>query len=417
MAGIIKSYIKKVQTWGLRGVWNFFIGKIEARRLRHFFLANAKRYPLSPSGHGVTIVAPFHANYSLSKVMRDFVFSLHRAGISFQTFDTSKKSEIVDSEINPFLTPKKDFRILKYSNVIELFNGPVPKELGLKKSHIVFWEFESGLVEAFPELQSEDLVIAMSDFDLETFRKQLPNSTPVKKILYPFQFDVSSIPARDDVRSQYGIRKDDFVVFFNFDYGSSFFRKNPDGAMRAFAEAFRDVDNAKLVFKTNHVKEHRDKQLKLAALANDLAIADKFITIDEYISKRDVYGLTRCCDLYLSLHRGEGFGLGVAEAMAMGKAVVVTDYSSTKEFCNSDNALPISYSMINLTKADRDHPCYLSVTSCANPDIHEAARAMRKCYDDPVFCKELGAKAKDFIFSYFSTENFRKSMEQFLSHE
>lgn len=413
MVSIIKSYIKKVQTWGLRGVWNFFIGKIEQRRLRSFFLSNANKYPLTPCDYGITIVAPFHANYSLSKVMRDFVFSLHKAGIPYQTFDTSKKSEIVDNDINPLLTPRKDFQILKYSNLVELFNGPVPRELGLKKSHIVFWEFESGLVETFPRLKSEDLVIAMSDFNLETFRKQLPNSTPVKKILYPFQFDVADIPSRDDVREHYGIGKDDFVVFFNFDYGSSYFRKNPEGAMRAFAEAFSDVKDARLVFKTNHVSEHQTKRAQLVALAKELSIYDRFISIDEYIPRRDVYGLSNCCDLYLSLHRGEGFGLGVAEAMSMGKAVVVTDYSSTKEFCNIDNSLPVSYSMINLNRADWDHPCYLWVSSCADPDIHEAAVAMRKCYDNPAFRKELGAKARSFIYSYFSVDNFRKSMEQF----
>ena len=188
MFNTIASYIDKVRTWGIKGVWDFFVAKVETRRLRNYFLDNAARHPDTPADNGLTIVAPFHANSALCKVMRDLVFRLRDNGIPFQTFDTSKTNDIPDSEIDTLITPREDFRVMKYSNVIELFCGPVPAELGLKKSHVVFWEFESGFFETFPQLQSPDTIIAMSDFNVAYFRKILPPSTPVAKILYPFRF-------------------------------------------------------------------------------------------------------------------------------------------------------------------------------------------------------------------------------------
>ena len=125
----IASYIAKVRTWGLKGVWNFFVGKVEARRLRNYFLENAARHPTTPADDGLTIVAPFHASYSLGKVMRDFAFRLRDAGIPFQAFDTSKASDIPDSDIDALITPREEFRILKYRNVVELLFGPVPAEV------------------------------------------------------------------------------------------------------------------------------------------------------------------------------------------------------------------------------------------------------------------------------------------------
>ena len=415
MISTIASYIAKVRTWGLKGVWNFFAGKVEARRLRNYFLENAARYPATPADDGLTIVAPFHASYSLGKVMRDFVFRLRDAGIPFQAFDTGKASAIPDSDINALLTPREEFRIMKYRNVVELLFGPVPaEELGLKKSHVVFWEFDSGLLETFPKLQSPDTVIAMSDFNAAYFRKVLPPSTPVAKILYPFRFTSPTLPTVEETRKRFGIGKDGFMVFFNFDYGSSLFRKNPDGAMRAFAQAFPQTPGATLVFKTNRSDEYKADKARLNDLAKELGIADRLIAIDAFIPRADVLALTASCDAYISLHRGEGFGLGIAEAMALARPVIVADCGSTKEFCNKDNAILVPTKTIHVSKGQLDHPYYLSVISCADPDIGVAAEALRRLHGSPELRRQLGETGKAFIAEHFSIENFGQSVLEFL---
>ena len=414
MISTLKGYFKKVRIWGLSGVWNFFGGQLEARRLRNYFIKNATRYPATPAATGFTIVAPFHDNNSLSKVIRDLTFSLNDAGIPFQTFDTSKENSINDSDIDALLTPPSKFRILKYANVIELFSGPVPPDLGLKKSHIVFWEFESGLLETFPRLCSPDTVFAMSDFNEAYFRTVLPPSTPVAKLIYPFRRAQTALPPIDESRRRFGIKPNDFVVFFNFDYDSDVFRKNPNGAMRAFAQAFPDSPDVKLIFKTIHSFKHVKEQLALAELSQKLGIADRFRSFDDFMPKSDVLELTNACDIYLSLHRGEGLGLGIAEAMSMGKPVVISGYGGPLEFCNPDNAIIIPTKTIPMRNGQMLNPCYHSVSYCAEPDIDAAADALIRLHEDQALRALLGCEAKNFVDNYFSTENFAKSARAFL---
>ncbi len=416
MINVLSSYLAKIRTWGIKGVWNFFADKVAKRRLRRFFLENAANHPATPTNDGLTLVAPFHATHSLGKVLRDLAFRLKEAGIPFQAFDTSREKGGANSEIDAFLTPIDDFQILKYQHVVEWLFGPVPTdELGLKKARVAFWEFDSGLLDTFPGLASPGIVIAMSDFNETYFRKCLPASTPVVKLLYPFRFKVPNLPSEQEIRERFGILEDDFVVFFNFDYGSSIFRKNPDGAMRAFAKAFPDAAHTRLVFKTSRSLEYPRQHESLRALAHTLGISDRFSSIDGYLSIQDIYGLTAACDVYLSLHRGEGFGLCVAEAMSFGKPVIVSDYASTAEFCNSDNSIIIPAPRIPFPDSQRDHPYYLTVAECAEPDIDTAAAALRRCYDDPAYRDAIGLKGKAFVEEHFSTANFKRSVEAFLN--
>ena len=254
----------------------------------------------------------------------------------------------------------------------------------------------------------------MSDFNAEVFRRILPARISVQKMLYPFMFPPKTMPSPKAIRHQYSIRPDDFVVFFNFSYGSSFHRKNPNGAMLAFARAFGNTPNAKLLFKTNDSAAHEREHLHLKALAKELGIEQRFTTIDNYLPTSDIYGLTAACDVYLSLHRGEGFGLGVAEAMSLGKPVVVTDYSSTTEFCKSDNAILVPYHIVDVPRGACDNPCYARVKTWAEPDIDAAAAALRDLYDHPEKRQQLGESARQFITDYFSVESFKRSINKFL---
>ena len=354
---------------------------------------------------------------SLSKVMRDFAHALQKAGIPFQTFDLHPQHNLPLADIEGILTPPDQFRILKYNNIIEMDSIPLPKGLPLKRSRIVFWEFSTGLLEYNPALNCVQTIIAMSDFNNVVFKQILPSSVDVQKVLYPFFFDCEAIPTKAEVRKKYGISEAAFVVFFNFDYGSSFNRKNPEGCIKAFAKAFNNIENAVLVFKTMSASRHQEERRRLWALAEELGISKKVVMIDNYIPQHDVYGLTGACDIYLSLHRGEGFGLGIVEAMSLGKAVVVTNYSSTSEFCNVGNSIPISYSVEKISKDMLDHPCYHAVKEWAEPNVDEASAALRQLYSTPALREQLGNAAKVFISEHFSTENFRKSVEAFLDRD
>ena len=410
MFSIVKEWLRKIRFWGLSGVWNFLLGRAKASRIRRFYLKNERNNPIPTPEPGITIVAPLQDKSSLGKAMRDLVFCIHEAGIPFQALSTSDKSQLASKEIEPLLTPKCDFLIRKHPLAFELFAGQIPSEIPIRRAHVVFWEFESGLLAAFPALRSVDTVIAMSDFNAAYFRRILPPTVKVAKLLYPFRFSPPTLPPPAQTRSRFGIDNNDFAVFFNFDYASSVFRKNPDGSMRAFAKAFRDTPDAKLVFKTNRANGFPKAHAALRDLADNLGIADRFISIDEYLPREDIYAITAACDVYLSLHRGEGLGLGIAEAMSLGKPAIVTDYGGSTEFCTQETAFLVPYAKRALRHGQMDNPCYHDVDLCAEPDINAAAKTMRMCYESRENCIDMGLRAKHFMESHFSHERFRESI-------
>lgn len=347
--------------------------------------------------------------YSNSKTVRDFLYALKSADIPFQSFDLNTRHDVIPSDYADILTPKDLFDIRKYDHVVEMFRSPLPDGIVPNRARIAFWEGEYGLLDAFPYLNGPDPVIAMSDFNYNDFINELPPGTPVYKILYPLQRVSNDMDDQATIRGRYGIGADNFVVFFNFDLGS-FHRKNPLGAMRAFAQALGDKQNAKLVFKLNLARDFPERIDMLKSEAAKLGMSDKLILVTGYLPRKDIYGLTNACDVYISLHRAEGFGIGVAEAMQLGKPVIVTDYSATTEFCNSDNSFPIPYHLI----AIRPGEYFESMRTWADADIDAAAAALRRCHDDPAYRTAIGLKGKAFVEEHFSIANFKQSVEAFL---
>ena len=404
------SIIRRIRNAGLRRTFAFLWILPYRLRLKKVIKTSAKG--LTCPTRGITIVGPMTRAASTSKVLRDLAYSLKEAGIPFQTLDLDPCRQVPVADTDGILTSLDEFDIRKYDHIVEILTSAVPDIEGVSKSRIAFWEFSDGFMEGCSDLLCTSHVIAMSDFCAEFYRKQLSIETKVTKLLYPFRFNPGDLPPVEEMRTRFRITPDDFMVFFNFDYGSGYGRKNPDGAMKAFAEAFRQDHKAKLVFKTMGAKNHPRRVMSLRTIANELGIADRFIEIDSYLSERELYGLTNACDVYLSLHRGEGFGLTLVEAMALGKPVVCTDWGSTTEFCNSACAMPIPYVMVR--PEYMDNPAYRGVTQWADADINAAVFALKQLRNNPVFCRELGERAKASVRDQFSIVRFKKSVEAFL---
>ena len=413
MFPLLKAYWIKVRTWGLSGVLNHLRSLAGRRRIRANLLRDAKRHPYPQPERGITLIGKFTQAASHGKVVRDFAFALKAAGIPYQTLNTDDKPNIPMSDVSDILTPPEEFHVKRFDHVVEILPSIVPSSLHLPLSRIAFWEFESGFLYAYPDMPFSKSVIAMSDFNANYFKTELPPTTTVAKILYPFHAYSGDLENPVSIRSRYGIAANEFVVFFNFDFGSSYYRKNPEGAMRAFATAFRGVPNTRLVFKTMRAKMRPNLLMRIEALAAELGISDRLTMIHTYVPERDIFGLTNACDVYLSLHRGEGFGITLAEAMAMGKPVVCTNWSSTTEFCKTDCAIPIPYRMVPVPPDQVDHPYYQQVKEWAEPDIDAAAAALKQLYANPTLRAELGRKASASITEQFSVETFKQTVDAF----
>ena len=408
---MMKELLSKIRVWGFAGIFGFLRRNLAFLVQRRRLVRLVRRSSTIVPQHGITIIGELTGRVSLSKTMRDFILCLKDAGVPFQSYDTLLKPQIPESDVKGIVTPLAEFDPLRYTHVVMMYRCPLDKKWMPKQklARIAFHESEHGIHETAPFLkESGDAIIAMSDFNYNYYKRAFPNQ-PVYKILYPFRPKVKGAANAADLRAKYGVARDDFVVFFNFDFGS-YYRKNITAALQAFALAFKDDKKAKLVFKTKGAEANRRQLSEMMSKVEELGIGSQFVHIPQYLPRADLDGLTEACDVYLSLHKAEGFGLGMAEAMSQGKPVVATDWSANTEFCHPDTAWCVPYRIVPVLP----HEYMVATKEWADADVDAAAAALREIRNDPASAAARGRNAAAFMRDHFSLESFKKSVELFL---
>jgi glycosyltransferase involved in cell wall biosynthesis len=180
---------------------------------------------------------------------------------------------------------------------------------------------------------------------------------------------------------------DGFLVLYVFSWGSVAERKNPAAAVASFRRAFAPGDGAHLVLKSvgGETSIGGIEALRLASDRPDVHFHDGPVRAHQ------LKAMIEHCDCYLSLHRSEGFGLTMAEAMALGRPVVATAWSGNLEFMDEDTAHLVPASLVPIPA---HVPYYGGAGRWAEPDIEAAAGALRRVYEDPAGAAALGARAR-----------------------
>jgi len=195
-----------------------------------------------------------------------------------------------------------------------------------------------------------------------------------------------------------GVPPGRFTFLSMFDLDSVVERKNPLAAVEAFRLAFPRPASAALLIKAGRAESHRQEYAALAEQVRDLP---GVYLSDGMLSRPRVNGLLAACDGVVSLHRSEGFGLILAEAMALGKPVVATGWSGNMDFMNSGNSCPVGYELVTL---DRSYRSYPAGEQWAEPDADHAAHLMKRVVEDTAFRTRIGERARHTIRSRFSPE-------------
>jgi len=208
--------------------------------------------------------------------------------------------------------------------------------------------------------------------------------SPVPVTVVPYC--IAPPPPSPGARSRLGLPEDRFLILCMFDAGSTFERKNPLAAVRAFRRAGRPDDRAVLVVKLRRPERRPEGLEELRRELEDL----EAVLIEQTLAREDSWALIGACDCYLSLHRAEGFGLIIAEAMALGKPVVVTGYSGNMDFMTPENSCPVSHRLIELERRIGHLP---AGSVWAEPDVGEATELLRRVLDDREAAREIGRRA------------------------
>jgi hypothetical protein len=163
-----------------------------------------------------------------------------------------------------------------------------------------------------------------------------------------------------------------FTFLFVFDYLSTVQRKNPVGLIEAFKRAFDPGEGPQLLIKTINAPLRplsEEEVLWAADGRDDIHVIDRSLTVQE------LNGVMAACDCYASLHRAEGFGLTLAEAMAIGKPVIATGYSGNVDFMNDDNSYLVEF---EIGRVGPECEIYPPEGEWADPSVEHAAHLMRR---------------------------------------
>ena len=193
------------------------------------------------------------------------------------------------------------------------------------------------------------------------------------------------------MRAEFSLPEHRFL--FTFDFNSFSARKNPLATIEAFSRAFPAGDGrVGLVIKYAQGYRYPEKVRMLETLAaND----PRVVLLDRLLSREDTFGLQSVCDAYISLHRSEGLGLGMAECMALGKPVIATAYSGNLEFMRRDNSCLVDFTLIPVKPGD--YLYYEPGWMWADPDIDQAAQYMVRLLDDPDYRNRIAERAASDI--------------------
>ena len=341
--------------------------------------ADEASMPLAPTQDlqpGINVIAYFTAESGVGQAARLMLAGIEAAGIPHATvtYDMAPgRSTHQFSEHGPDKAIYDTNLVCINADVILAANHWMGERLRDHRYRIGLWWWETS---TFPEMFDQsfsvvDEIWVGSAFVGNAIRQR--TDLPVTVIPMP----VVVPPAVGGARAAVGIAEDKFLVLYAYDFDSVFVRKNPLGALEAYTSAFTPDDGCTLLLKSINGERHLEEleELRMAAAGR----ADVVI-LDQYLDATTNRGLIAECDCYLSLHRSEGFGVTIAEAMAYARPVVATAYSANLEFMDDSMGylVPITEGVVPSGAGP-----YTAGTTWGEPDIAAAATLLTRVRNNP----------------------------------
>lgn len=387
--------------------WAHLWGRFECPTFRLFgHVPPVKdRMPRGPRINGGTdVIGFFHAEHGIGEASRLLVKALEAAEVETATL-SYRNSE--SRQNHPFDSDE----VGKYKTVIAAvnaeLNAPLRHQFGkffFADTYVIgqwFWELETAPSWYKPAYKLVDELWAPTRFIEDMLRREAPSRVQVRYMPLPLREPrVSEGVSKADL----GI-PDRFMFLFTFDFMSVMKRKNPIGLVDAFRRAFPDDDGPVLVLKSINGDSRPEGSAMLRAAIGD---AMNIIWIDRYLDAEHSAALMSLCDCYVSLHRSEGLGLTIAEAMLLGKPVIATGYSGNLDFMTPDTSYLVPWTKVRVGQGAE---AYDPNAVWAEPDLDEAARLMRHVVENPEETRARAGHGRLDLRTRFSPEVTGRSMK------
>jgi glycosyltransferase involved in cell wall biosynthesis len=272
----------------------------------------------------------------------------------------------------------------------ELLNSPYAPLIPYArlKVSVPFWELSALPSTWTAVLDTMDAVLAPSVFLKDVIERALPH----KRVLH-FPQGVLIPPVIVPDRERWRMAPGTTVFVCGLDLRSDIRRKNPMGVVEVFRRAFPGGESVELLIHANHID--------LPDLASDAAeirsvVGDRVRLVEGPLDREGVLSLYASADVCVSLHRAEGLGLGMLEAMALGTAVIATGYSGNMDFTDDRVAAIVGYRLVPVRTSCPSYEVGVAGPGqqWAEPDMTEAVAAMRSLHERPELRRQLGAAGR-----------------------
>ncbi len=392
MSKIIKSVIGRILTPEAK----MFIKSIPFKN----YLKGIKRIdPASSRNYGVNVIGHIRGDFGLGESCRIVASEVKNSGIPYSIINiphipkaSETNTDWIHEEGNDYPYAVNLFHI----NPMELVSSikSIPKEKISGHYNIAFWLWE--MPEFPPEwdfiIEPFDEIWTPSEFVSEAIRKR------TDKKVFTIPYGIGEVKTNHEfTREYFGLPEDKYLYLMSFDGKSNFERKNPAGDIKAYRMAFpEEKQNIGIVIKATNISPEEKK-----FLLKEFDGYKNVYILEKTFSKTEFNSLIKACDCYISLHRAEGFGLVLAEAMKLGTLVVATRWSANVEFMDDDSALLVDAMVTELKK---EYPPYHKRCHWAEPDLEDAARKIRSAFEDKENSQKLVQEASVRIADTLSTE-------------